>query len=111
MAKKKKHSKKKHKHKRNVANNTTAALKGEQNSRKNSAKEPKKAESSAPSEAITKKPKSAEGQAKQKSVEIQDVKYSLMLMAIIIAVFGVIYVLSMNESVSRSIYGLIKINY
>lgn len=111
MAKKKKHFKKKHKHKKNVANNTTVASTNIQKQDNNTAAEAKKVGRSSDEKATLKKPVANELKTVKKSVEIQDVKYSLLLMAIIIVVFGLIYLLSMNETVSKSIYGLIKINY
>ena len=111
MAKKKKHFKKKHKRKKNVANNTTVASTNIQKQESNTSEEAKKVERSSDKKAILKKPMANELKTVKKSAEIQDVKYSLIIMAIIIVVFGLIYLLSMNETVSKSIYGLIKINY
>lgn len=47
---------------------------------------------------------------KQVSAVSSDVKFSLLLLAIIIIAFGLIAVFLTNKSVSNSVYGLIKIN-
>lgn len=53
-------------------------------------------------------------ESNQKSNEnyvIKDVKFSMILLSIIIFCFVVIYILMMNKSVSNYFYGLIKISF
>lgn len=45
-----------------------------------------------------------------KTAEMADVRYSLMLVGIIIAVFIVIYIALQNQAIANSVYGLVKLN-
>lgn len=96
MAKRKKHRKKQHSHKQDVVKNTTTVS--------------KKAEASPKIEPhrlnIEEK---MEVQATHAAV-MGDVRYSLVLVGIIIAIFVILYVALQNQSVSNTVYGLIKLN-
>jgi len=100
MAKKKKHGKKKNKHKSNVAKTTTSSSK--------IVSQPKPAPTK---KGQTKQNESAAHVAKQnKTAEIRDVKFSLLLFGIIIVIFGVIFVVIQYTNVAESLYGLINLS-
>ena len=95
MAKKKKHKNKKHKQVVKEVKNTT-----------------KTHDAKAENDVIvsSKDEKAQLESTKQVSAVSSDVKFSLLLLAIIIIAFGVMAVFLTNKSVSNSVYGLIKIN-
>lgn len=95
MAKKKKHKNKKHKQVVKEVKNTTKTHDA-------------KAENDVIESSKAEKPELES--TKQVSAVSSDVKFSLLLLAIIIIAFGVIAVFLTNKSVSNSVYGLIKIN-
>jgi hypothetical protein len=95
MAKKKKHKNKKHKQVVKEVKNTTKTHNA-------------KAESEVVVALEAEKPEIES--AKQVSAVSSDVRFSLLLLAIIIIAFGAIAVLLTNKSVSNSVYSLIKIN-
>lgn len=95
MAKRKKHKKKQYNHKSNVVKTTTKT--------QNEDKIPKN---------IEQRPniqEKIEAQATQTAV-ISDVRYSLVLLGVIIVVFVVLYVALQNTSIANSVYGIIKLN-
>lgn len=96
MAKRKKHRKKQHNHKRNVVKSTTSVQKQVENV--------ELAEDHKPNidERI-------EAQTSQTAV-MADVRYSLLMVGIIIAVFILIYVVLQNQSIANLVYGLVKLN-
>lgn len=96
MAKRKKHRKKQHNHNQNVVKNTTIVSKQVDNGVKTEVHKPNIEEKMV-------------AQATQTAV-MSDVRYSLLLVAIIIAVFAVLYFALQNQSVSNSVYGFIKLN-
>lgn len=53
----------------------------------------------------------ADNLVKDQDYVVSDVKFSLVLLAIIIGVFVLLYILLQNKSVSDQIYGVIKINF
>ena len=91
MAKKKKHRPKKSKHNNKVVKKTTLIIN----------------ESSSSGE-ITKK--NSEDANKNEAYVLKDVKFSLIILGVIIFCFIAIYILMMNKSVSNYLYGIIKIN-
>lgn len=95
MAKRKKHKKKQNNHKSNVVKTTTKT--------QNEDKIPKNNEYKPNTE------ENIEAQATQTAV-IGDVRYSLVLLGVIIAVFAVFYIALQNTSVASSVYGIIKLN-
>jgi uncharacterized integral membrane protein len=89
VAKRKKHHKKNNKHKANVAKSTTP-------------------------QAITPAQKTqnkSEDQLNvQVSLEIKDVKFSLLVFVVIVLIFAILFFILQNQSVSEYFYGFIKIN-
>jgi hypothetical protein len=96
MAKKKRHKNKKHINKASAVKTTTKAQE------KNAAQDITKQVVAKPEEVIEKNGISAVS---------SDVRYSLLLLGLIIAVFAVLFVVLSNKSVSSTVYGLIKINF
>lgn len=95
MAKKRKGNKKRNKRK-NVGKNTTT--------------QPVLTQSTAnPAKEIKTSHKTVETTSKKHLDEISDVRYSLILFGAILAVFGILYFVLQNQSVSAAIYGIIKL--
>ena len=97
MAKRKKHHKKNNKHKANVAKSTTPqAITPAQ-------KTQNKSEDQLNAQVTTQdKPKN--------SLEIKDVKFSLLVFVVIVLIFAILFFILQNQSVSEYFYGFIKIN-
>jgi len=91
MAKKKKHKIRKPKKQNKVVKNTTKNINDK------------------PSYGIYEESSSAASEIEQNSV-ISDVKFSLIVLGIIILCFIILYAILQNKSVSDQIYGIIKIN-
>lgn len=99
MAKRKKHRKKKH------AKSAAVVTKPQSVSRHQSSEPVKEVKKAKPS-----KVEIAEaGSAKEASLVKTDVRYGLILVGIIVAVFVVLFILLQNPTVSTKIYGLIKL--
>lgn len=101
MAKKKKHKLSKSKHKKVVKNTTInkpSNLKTNHIQQKDSAIGKTAHASDSPI-------------SKEKGVVVDDVKFSLALLGIIIGAFVLLYILLQNESISDQVYGIIKINF
>lgn len=96
VAKRKKHRKKQHNHKQNVVKKTTS--------------QPQQVELSSKDEGFeVKNPVAAESKT-VKTAEMADVRYSLVLAGIIVAVFIVMYIALQNQAIANSVYGLVKLN-
>jgi hypothetical protein len=96
MAKRKKYRKKQSNHKHKVVKNTTGVNRQPE---KNQKTEEYKSNIKERIEVST-----------GKSTMMSDVRYSLVLLAVIIVAFALIYVALQNRSISNSIYSLIKLN-
>lgn len=96
MAKRKKHRKKQSNHKQNVVKNTTSVNRQPENTQKTEDHKPN----------IEERIEATTGQ----SAVMADVRYSLIILGIIIVAFAVIYIALQNSSISNSVYGLIKLN-
>lgn len=104
MAKKRKHSKKRNKRKHSIVNNTTER---KQNAGQGVSLEKAKAKPAEPKrEAITDK---AANQSPKNLAELADVRFSLILLAVITLTFAFLYFLLRNQQFSDHMYGLIKL--
>lgn len=96
MAKKKKHKKKQNNHKNKVVQSTTIVKKPTKDIEKSVGRELDRKENK-------------DTQAKENTI-LSDVRYSLMLVSIIVLVFIGIFVALQNSSVANSVYGIVKLN-
>lgn len=99
MAKKKRHKNKKHKQADKVVKTTT-----------NIKEEPIKSKRVEDEKVEIKEVASVDSVKTETSAVTSDVKFSLMLLGIIIIAFIAIFIALTNKSVSNSVYGIIKIN-
>lgn len=96
MAKKKRHSNKKRKQKKYVVKDTT----------KNHKKVEKNLEKD---NNIAKEDSSNSIESKKFKNEMSDVKYSVLIFAVILVFFVTLYFILKNQNISESIYGIIKL--
>lgn len=98
MAKKKKHGRKKSKRKQNVGKNTTIVSKPSYGEQDKTVTEESKQTNTTEEKKVSKF-----------QYEIADVRFSLIVFAVIMAIFAILYFALKNPSISDSVYGLIKL--